>query len=207
MSNETYRRFDPWRTAPVEEESRTRLIRSHYFNVDHVTFTSSESGEFERDVLTEAHGDTVGILAITDDHSIPFIEQYRVPTHRWTLEIPCGHAQDSHEQPKDVAIRKLRDEVGYQAESLTQFTRFINTPSCSTQHTVLFYAQGLSPVPHGDIGPESPRFDIRHFTVDEAYRLVVNGTILDAKSVIAVLRLKAGIFIPDYSGANEREQA
>lgn len=196
MSNETHRRFDPWRTAPVEEDSRTTSLRSHYFNVEHVTLSSADEGAFERDILTEARGDTVGIVAMTDDHTIPFIEQYRVPTHRWTLEIPCGHALDSHEQPKDVAVRKLRDEVGYQAQSLVQFTRFINTPSFSTQHTVLFYAQGLTPVPTGTVGPETPRFEVRHFTIDEAYQLVVNGTILDAKTVIAVLRLKAGLLIP-----------
>lgn len=195
MSNETYRRFDPWRTAPVEEDSRTTVMTSHYFNVEHVAFSSAEAGHFERDILSEALGDTIGIVALTEERTIPLIEQYRIPTHRWTLEIPCGHAKDSHEQPKEVAARKLRDEVGYEAKTLTQFTRFINTPSFSTQHTVLFYARGLTPVQHGEVGPESPRFEIRHFTVEEAYRLVVNGTILDAKSVIAVLRLKAGLGI------------
>ena len=43
MSNETYRRFDPRRTAPVKEV-RKQIVASHYFNVDHVAFNSSEVG-------------------------------------------------------------------------------------------------------------------------------------------------------------------
>ena len=193
MSNETYRRFDPWRPAPVEEEARTQIVNSHYFNVDHVSFHSPEIGHFERDMLQESIGDTVGVIASTDDGSIPFIEQYRLPTHRWTLEIPCGHAKDSTEHPKDIAIRKLRDEVGYEAKNFSQFGRFINTPSFSAQHTVLFYATGLTAVERKGLGPETPRSNVRLYTLDEAYHLVINGTIVDAKSVIAILRLHSGL--------------
>jgi ADP-ribose pyrophosphatase len=53
MSNETYRRFDPWRTAPVKEEVRKQIVASHYFNVDHVAFNSSEVGHFERYLVQE----------------------------------------------------------------------------------------------------------------------------------------------------------
>lgn len=87
MSNETYRRFDPWRTAPVKEEVRKQIVASHYFNVDHVAFNSSEVGHFERYLVQENGGDTVGVLAVTEDGQIPLVEQYRIPTHRWTLEI------------------------------------------------------------------------------------------------------------------------
>ncbi|MCI1219863.1 MAG: NUDIX hydrolase [Bifidobacterium sp.] len=196
MSKETYRRFDPWRPAPVEEKSRRTVIDSHYFGVDHVTFSSPESGPFERDLLHENIGDTIGVLAITSDGRIPFIEQYRLPTHRWTLEIPCGHAKTPGERPHDIAVRKLRDEAGYAAKRLTQFTRFINTPSFSAQHTVLFYATGLVPAPiASELGPETPRPRVRLYTPAEAYHMVVNGTIVDAKSVIAVLRMHSGLAI------------
>lgn len=79
MSNETYRRFDPWRTAPVKEEVRKQIVASHYFNVDHVAFNSSEVGHFERYLVQENGGDTVGVLAVTEDGQIPLVEQYRIP--------------------------------------------------------------------------------------------------------------------------------
>lgn len=192
MSNETYRSFDPWRPAPVKEEYRDVLVESHYFNVDRVSFKSLESGHFKRDILVENHGDTVGVVALTEDGRIPLVEQYRIPTHRWTLEIPAGHAATPEERPLDVAARKLQEEAGYKAANYAQFCRMINTPSFSTQHTVLFYATGLTAVSRGGIGPETPRPNVRFYTPAKAYELVINGTVVDAKTVIALLRLHEG---------------
>ncbi|KFI65832.1 NUDIX domain-containing protein [Bifidobacterium cuniculi] len=187
MTKETYRRFDPWRATPVNEESRETVLASHYFNVDRVAFESREIGHFERLILHKNNGDSVGVIGLTADGRIPLIEQYRIPVHRWTLEIPAGHAIHPGERPMDVAQRKLAEEVGYRAGYLTQFCRFINTPSYSTQYTALFFANDLVPVDQE--GDDALLSSVRYFTPEEAYKLVVNGTILDAKSIIAIQRL------------------
>lgn len=193
MSDKTYRRFDPWRPAPIREDARKKIVETHYFDVDHVTFSTSDAEQFDRYVLRERNGDTVGVLAETDDGRIPLVEQYRIPTHRWTLEIPAGHAKDASERPLEVAVRKLREEAGFEAKEFTQFSRFINTPSFSTQHTALFHATGLTAATRDVIGPETPRSAVRLFTPDEAYRMVLNGTIVDAKTIIALMRLRCGM--------------
>ena len=135
MSNETYRQFDPWRPSPVKEISRRQIVETHYFNVDHVSYESNQIGSFERYFVQELNGDTVAVLAVTEDGMIPLVEQYRIANHRWTLEIPAGHANNPSERPTDVAKRKLAEEAGFDADKFTQFTRFMNTPSYSTQHT------------------------------------------------------------------------
>ena len=108
MSNETYRQFDPWRPSPVKEISRRQIVETHYFNVDHVSYESNQIGSFERYFVQENNGDTVAVLAVTDDGMIPLVEQYRIANHRWTLEIPAGHANNPSERPTDVAKRKRR---------------------------------------------------------------------------------------------------
>lgn len=192
MSNETYRQFDPWRPSPVKEISRRQIVETHYFNVDHVSYESNQIGSFERYFVQENNGDTVAVLAVTDDGMIPLVEQYRIANHRWTLEIPAGHANNPSERPTDVAKRKLAEEAGFDATKLTQFTRFMNTPSYSTQHTAIFFATGLTPASRQEIGPETPRSDVRMVSVDDTYEMVVNGTIVDAKTMVAILRLKSG---------------
>lgn len=194
----TYRPFDRWRTAPVKEESRKEVLSTHYFDVDLVSMDAENIGHFARYVLRENDGDTVAILAVTDDGKIPLVEQFRIPSHSWTLELPAGHAIKKNERPLDVARRKLRDEAGYEAETFDQFIRFINTPSFSTQHTVVYRATGLSEADRSMIGPESPVSNVRLIDVDEAYEMVLNGDIVDAKSVIAIqhehiVRLERGI--------------
>lgn len=193
MTTQIYRRFDPWRTSPVQEKARNQIMDSHYFSVDRVTYESSDNQTFDRSIVSEKHGDTIAVLAITDDGRIPLVEQYRLPTHRWTLELPAGHPLNDKEAPIDVATRRLREEAGYKAASFNQFTRFINTPSFSTQHTTLFYAEGLTPVQPASLAPETPHQNVRLFTVDEAYDMVIAGTILDAKTTIAILRAKIGL--------------
>ena len=192
MNDRTYRPFDPWRPSPVKEISREQIVQTHYFNVDHVTYDSYQIGSFERYFIHENNGETVGVIALTDDGRVPLVEQYRLANHRWTLEIPAGHANTPSERPIDVAGRKLAEEAGFQARTLVQFTRFLNTPGYSTQHTSLYLAKGLTPVERTGVGPESPRSNVRLFSVDDAYEMVLNGTVVDAKSVIAILRLKSG---------------
>lgn len=188
---QTYRKFDPWRVSPLKEESRKQIVSTHYFNVDQVSLSTPKAERFDRFVLQSTNGDGVGVLAQTDDGRIPLVEQYRIPNHRWTLEIPGGQAIRRNESTADVAARKLREEAGYTASSIVQFGRFINMPSFAAYHTSLFFATGLTPADRGSFGPETPRPDVRLFSLDEAYEMVVNGTIVDAKTIIAVLRLYA----------------
>lgn len=63
------------------------ILQTHCFNIDQVAFDSLAGEPFERDFIHVKHGDTVGVLAVTDDGRIPLVEQYRLSTHRWTLEI------------------------------------------------------------------------------------------------------------------------
>ncbi|MBT1180492.1 NUDIX hydrolase [Bifidobacterium sp. CP2] len=200
MTDKTHRPFDPWRPAPLKEESRTQVLTSHYFNVDRVNFESPQAGNIQRTVVHVNNGDAVAVAALTDDGRIPLVEQYRIPIHRWTLEIPGGHANTPDERPLDIAKRKLREEVGYEAADIRQVARYVNTPGFSTQYTSLYYATGLTAVPDDltQIGPETPRSEVRLYTIDEAYRMVVNGTIVDANSTIAILRLRCGL--PDVEG-------
>ena len=109
------------------------------------------------------------------------------------MEIPAGHANAPSEQYLDVASRKLREEAGYEASKLTQFTRFINTPSFSSQYTALYLATGLKEVDRSAIGPETPRPAVRLYTQQEAMEMVTNGAIVDAKTIIAILRLHEGL--------------
>jgi ADP-ribose pyrophosphatase len=166
---------------------------AYYFSVEKVDLSAPNFGHFSRKILREKMGDTVAVLALTEEHTIPFVEQYRIPTHRWTLEIPAGHAKTPDEKPADVAARKLREEAGLEASEMSQIFRFINTPSFSTQHTSLFLARGLSETAREEIGPETQRSSVRYLPLDEAYGMVLNGTIIDAKSIVAILAAKSSI--------------
>lgn len=196
-SDETFRPFDPWRVPPVHEDSREQILDSYYFQVDKVRLHAAKAGSFDRTIIHTKRGETVGIFAIGGDGKIPFIEQYRIPTHRWTLEIPAGHETTPNSDPMQTAHERLRAEAGLTAHNMRQIIRFINTPSYSTHYTSIFLATGLRDVSRELKGVDMRRSSIRWLTLDEAYNMVLSGSILDAKTVIAVLRAKTRLSATD----------
>lgn len=188
MSSTTLRPFDPWRVPPVREEGREELLGGYYFDVDCVHMSSTETGAFSRKVLRAQRGDTVAVLAVDANGRVPLVEQYRVPTHRWTLELPAGHPKDDDETTAATAARKLREEAGLEADDLRQAMRFINTPSYSDHQTSIYFASDLRPVARGHEGPETERSSVRWYAMREAHEMVLAGTVVDAKSIIAIMR-------------------
>lgn len=61
--------------------------------------------------------DYVGILAITTDHRILAVRQYRPAVERYTTEFPAGLV-DAGETPLETARRELLEETGYEAGAI-----------------------------------------------------------------------------------------
>lgn len=191
--DETYRHFDPWMTPPVREDSREEILDAYYFQVEKVNLHASNFGHFSRTIVRCKRGDTIAILGIGGDGKIPFIEQYRIPSHRWTLELPAGHGDTASEDPVETAKNRLREEAGLTAKHYSQIMRFLNVPSYSTHYTSVLLATGLSDVSREVKGVDMRRSSVRWLTFDQAYSMVMSGKILDAKTVIALLLLRIRI--------------
>lgn len=224
--DETYRHFDPWMTPPVQEDSREGILDAYYFQVEKVNLHAANFGHFSRTIVHSKRGDTIAILGIGGDGKIPFIEQYRIPSHRWTLELPAGHGKNASDDPVSTAKARLREEAGLTAKHYNQIMRFLNVPSYSTHYTSILLATGLSDVSREVKGIDMRRSSVRWLTFDEAYSMMMSGKILDAKTVIALLLLRIridegrsfeslvekgnlapGITIEDVTDARERNGA
>lgn len=67
--------------------------------------------------------DYVTVLALTVDHRVVLVRQYRPAVERETLELPSGHVEPG-ESPIECGLRELREETGYipgRAESLGRY--------------------------------------------------------------------------------------
>jgi ADP-ribose pyrophosphatase len=62
--------------------------------------------------------DWINVIAITPDGQVVLIRQFRAGTNNITVEIPGGMV-DSGEDPREAAIRELREETGYVGDSVT----------------------------------------------------------------------------------------
>jgi ADP-ribose pyrophosphatase len=87
------------------------------------------------------------ILAVTADRNILLVEQYRIPLHARTIELPAGIIGDepgrTNESQAEAARRELMEETGYAAERVEAL---MTGPACSgltSERVTIFHASGL----------------------------------------------------------------
>ena len=87
------------------------------------------------------------IVAVTAEQNILLVEQYRIPVHARTLELPAGIIGDepgsTNETNAEAARRELLEETGYATEHIEAV---MAGPSCSgitSERVTLFRASGL----------------------------------------------------------------
>lgn len=129
-------------------------------------------------------GECVGILPFLDSRTVLLVKQYRYIAKRAPWEMPTGgmHAGESTEA---AAQRELSEEIGYQAGKLTPLTTFHTSKSVMDETAHLFIGEGLTRV---ERPPDDTEFiEVRAFPFTDALRMVVQGEIVDAMTIIAVL--------------------
>lgn len=149
------------------------------------------------------HRGAVALVALDPDGNVLLVRQYRKPVERALLEIPAG-TLDAGEDPTDCARRELTEETGYSPGRLTPVVGFYSAPGFCTEYLHVFLATDLSPsaaVPDAD-----EEIEVIRLPLDECLRLVREGEIRDAKSIVGLLALAAGLGrdrsgVPPASGA------
>ena len=130
-------------------------------------------------------GDCVGILPFVDRETVLLVRQYRYVARRATWEMPTGgvHAGESLQE---AAQRELAEEIGYRAGELRPLGAFHTSKSVMDETAHLFVAEGLVPAP---TPPDETEFiEVRAFPFGEVVAMVESGEIVDAMTIIGVLR-------------------
>jgi len=134
------------------------------------------------------HNPTVAIIAINDKNEILLIKQYRNAVKKHLLEIPAGSLDGSEEAPAVCAQRELAEETGFKANILVKLFEGYPLPGYCNEYMYFFLAQDLI---HAPLTPDEDEFiEIMPVSFSHARKLIENGEIIDAKTVL-------GIFLAD----------
>ena len=81
----------------------------------------------------------VNIIPLTPEGKVILVDQYRFGMEKSSLEIPGGMA-DYGEDPKEAAIRELKEETGYEGKEVIEIGRVESNPAIMSNHTYTYLA-------------------------------------------------------------------
>lgn len=125
------------------------------------------------------------IVPVYDNGDVLLIRQFRYPIEEEILELPAGKLSVG-EDPRDCAVRELREETGCTASSLRKLTAMLTTPGFCTETLYLYLAEGLQDgAQELEEGEES--ISLLRMPMSEAIALCRDGSIRDGKTVTGLM--------------------
>lgn len=176
-----------------------RRIFDDWFAVDeaHLQFTRGD-GRLSRVVrrLSLERGDAVAALLFDRRRScVVLTRQFRFPTFDkgpgWMIETMAGML-DEGETCEDAVRREALEELGYRVGAVEPIARFYVSPGGSSERVHLYLAQIEAKdrvAEGGGVDDEDEAIEPVELALDEIPRAIADGTVCDAKTLVALLWL------------------
>jgi ADP-ribose pyrophosphatase len=136
------------------------------------------------------HSGSVVILAVDESHGASRVlleRQFRHAAGDYLWELPAGRI-DPGEKELPAAQRELLEETGYTALHWRRILKFYASPGFVAETMSVFMATGLR---RGKAQPEDDEIiQQRLVALPAAVRMVIHGTIRDAKTIASILWLQ-----------------
>jgi ADP-ribose pyrophosphatase len=136
----------------------------------------------EREVVV--HNGAVALVPLVDADHICLVENRRYAVGKVLLEVPAGTI-DPGETPEQTAARELAEETGYSAGRIVRVRDWFVSPGILSERMFLFRCEDLQPGPTRHQADECLKPVVVSW--DEALRMVRDGRIEDAKTMLALL--------------------
>lgn len=148
-----------------------------------------QNGEHSLREVVE-HPGGVTVLPMDENGYVSCVRQYRYPIGEHLLEVPAGKLETG-ENPLDCAVRELSEETGITADEYVDLGKIYPSPGYCKETLYIFLARGLH---YGEAHPDENEFlDVEKIHIDELFQMVMANELADAKTVIAILKVKAMI--------------
>jgi ADP-ribose pyrophosphatase len=167
--------------------SSREVYKCGLFRVTEDQAIEPKSGfEIKRSIVR--HVGSAVMLAMDDKGRILLVRQYRLPAEKYLWELPAGRL-DPGEKPLQAARRELAEETGYKARKWTKLVTFFASPGYVQERMTIYQATDLV---EGVATPmEDERIETRWFKPAEVKRMIEDGDIMDAKTMVGFFLRKA----------------
>ncbi len=119
--------------------SRETVYEGHIVNVDVLEVELENGRRSIREIVR--HGVAVAIIPRLPDGRFAFIRQFRKPMERICFEVVAGNVDHDGECEAETAIRELKEETGYLAESMELLGPTYPSVGYCTERIDVFYCE------------------------------------------------------------------
>lgn len=148
------------------------------------TIILPDGREAVREVV--GHPGATAIVPLISPREVILIKQFRYCAGKVLWEIPAG-TLEADETPIECAKRELIEETGYRAGKMEPMGGFFTSPGFCTEFLRLFLATALEPCESKPDDDE--RLTAHKVPLDDAFRKIDRGEIVDAKTIVGLLKL------------------
>lgn len=128
----------------------------------------------------------IGVIPVDEDDHTWLVGQYRYAVDHYSWEIPEGGGPLA-DDPAEAARRELAEEVGLEAGHLELLVECELSNSVTDEFGLIYVATDL--LPCATDRDDTEVLELRRLPVDDAIAMVMTGEIIDALSVMGLLRL------------------
>jgi ADP-ribose pyrophosphatase len=154
------------------------------FDIVHEDVRLPDGTGTDFDFLRE--GDSVVVLPLTADGEVVVIEEWRQAVKRVNRALPAGSVEESDAAPRAAVDRELREETGYEAETVRHL--YTAEPANGYADSVFHYflAEECTPTAEQDLDfNESIQVETTPF--EDLLASVREGDLRDGRSAVGIM--------------------
>ncbi|MCC2972223.1 NUDIX domain-containing protein [Massilia sp. IC2-476] len=178
---------------------RQETLSTNYFELKKVTFSQRRQDGSEQEETREVYHNAGGAAVLLYNPStrkVLLTRQFRIGARMaghdgFMIEVPAGMLDDA--DPGERVRAELCEETGFRGHGLRKVIAFFPNPSSLTETVHCFLGEYGERDRKGEGGgkeEEGEDIEVLEMDVDEAFRKVKEGRIVDAKTVILLQFLK-----------------
>ncbi len=176
-------------SRPIVPSQIRKVFEGRIFTVNVESITLPKGERLDAEIIR--HPGSAVLIPLTADGAVVLVRQYRPAIGKFAWELPAGSLKPG-EDPDAAASRECQEEIGLVAATIRHLGAFFPTPGYCDEEMHFYLATGLrqptpdDPVVHQD---EDEDIESKAFSLDEIRRMIVEGAIIDLKTIAGVALL------------------
>ncbi len=163
----------------------TKLLADYrIFTIRNDIKTSPRTGR-EHDFFVIDCPNWVNVVAVTTDHRLVMVQQFRHGTDTVDLEIPGGVIDSEDASPVEAGVRELREETGYEGRGARLIGSISPNPAIMSNQCFTLLVEDCE-LKHPTELDEGEDISLRLLDLEEIPNLVAQGAIRHALVVTAL---------------------